>query len=88
MTTYSLGLYLYRVILYRKLETCLSCLSCLSVCLSVCPPSQGNSNPRKIWGPKTAPDADVFPARIDSGHTYKGALRLELRDPAPPAVSQ
>ena len=64
----------------------------LSVCLTDCPQSQGNSDLRKIW-PPTAPDVDVHTARIDSGHTYKqpgptfgfnGALRLELRDPASP----
>ena len=66
--------------------------SCLSVCLSVCPQSQGNSDPRKIL-PQTAPDVDVYTARIDSGRTYKqpgptlgldGTLRLDLIDPASP----
>ena len=64
----------------------------MSVCLSVRPQSQGH--PRKIRS-ETAPDADVYTARIDSGHIYKqswptfatnGTLRLQLRDPASPGV--
>ena len=41
--------------------------------LSICPQTQGNSNPRRIWS-QTAPDVYVYTARIDSGHTYKQPL--------------
>ena len=84
--------HIYLGVLYRKFETCLSVF--LSVCL---PPLKRNLRPSQTLvpnRPRRRPDVDVFTTRIDSGPTYKqsgptsgfnGTLRLELRDPAPPA---
>ena len=55
-----------------------------SVCLSVCPQSQGNFSPRKIW-PQTAPDVHVYTARIDSGRTCKRAVWANFRIQRGPA---
>ena len=63
-----------------------------SVCLSVCPQLQVNSNPRKSWS-QTASDVDVYTARIDVGHKRKQsgptfgsnrALRIKLHNPDSP----
>ena len=57
------------------------------------PPLKRKLQSSQIWS-QTAPDVDLYTARIDSGHTDKqsgpafglyGALHLELRDTAPPA---